>query len=68
MSKIPVVKMKGESPIKKVKRNCKTPKEMNQKSFTINSLFNHLTKMHSTVVDIKLMYKLKTSSDIVTVL
>ena len=47
--------------------NCKTPKEMNQKFFIINSLFNHLIKMHSTEVDIKLMYKLKTSSDIVKV-
>ena len=66
--------MKGESPIKKVKRtiwycpcNCKTPKGMNQKFFIINSLFNHLIKMHSTEVDIKLMYKLKTPSDIVNV-
>jgi hypothetical protein len=73
MPKTPIVKSKDESPLKKVKRtawycpcDCKTPMGMNKKFFALNSLCEHLIQKHSTQLDIKLMYKLK-SSDVIEV-
>jgi len=44
--------------------NCKTPKGMTKKFYLISSLFNHIIDNHSKELDIKLMYKLKGSSEI----
>ena len=43
--------------------DCKTPKGMRKKFYIITSLFSHIIDIHSTELDIKLMYKLKFPSD-----
>mmetsp|Transcript_5743 Transcript_5743/g.7978 ORF Transcript_5743/g.7978 Transcript_5743/m.7978 type:complete len:108 (+) Transcript_5743:156-479(+) len=39
--------------------NCKTPKGLQRKFFSITTLFTHITKDHPINVETKLMYKLR---------